>query len=175
VAVSCDLKEMRALAPKSAAKGSEHFLDGFRSAYATCCHHGMFLLGKILREQKRDTRVAYFFEIGDPNQAEAARFWDLASISMLKDFYQHYSHTVIRKQDCRLLEMADIFAWEWAKHIERIAESKPMRPSLLALLTGDGKGYSSPTDFASHTRRAIHLTGEPLERYFEKVKTLVLS
>jgi hypothetical protein len=172
VAVSCDLKEMNELAPRSAAKGSEHFLDGFESAYATCSHLAMFSLGKMLDFLGKDSSIAYFFEAGDDNQAAASRFWSLASRSALKQYYRHHSHTVIGKEDCRLLEMSDIFAWEWAKHRERISEGRHERPSLTAIL---GKGFSSQIDFASDNRRAIHLTGKPLKRYFDQVKTLILS
>lgn len=172
VAVSCNINEVAALAPKSTAAASEHFLGGFRTAYATCCHMAMSSLGKVVSENS-DSRVAYFFEMGDKHQGEAERFWNLVSLhDLMAEYYRHLSHTVIKKSDCRLLEMADIFAWEWAKHRERQESGLSMRGSLAAIL---GKGCNGPIDFASDNRRAIHLTGEPLERYFSQVKKLILS
>ena len=89
--------------------------------------------------------------------------------------YCHKSHTVADKPDVKLLETADILAWEWAKHQDRIKDKRHMRPSLLAMLDPRSSGIMSRTDFASPSRRAAHLTGEPLGRYFDKVKHLVLS
>lgn len=175
VAASCNMSELLQLAPKAASVGSEKYLDGFRSAYATCCHVVMFRLGEILREQNSQSRIAYFFEKGDKNQAEVSRWWDLVSASPFSECYRHFSHTVIKKRDGRLLEMSDIFAWEWAKHMERVEDGLNMRPSLKAILDYDRDGFSSPIDFASETRRAVHLTGRPLERYFDQAKTLILS
>lgn len=175
IAISCNMGEIQRLAPIRAASSSEKYLDGFKSAYATCCHLAMASLARLIREHNSDSRVAYFFEVGDKNQAAAARFWDLAAASPLKDYYHHFSHTCIKKKDAQLLEMSDIFAWEWAKHQERIQEGRDMRPSLRAILAPERDGYSGPIDFASRSRCAIHLTGEPLERYFKRVKDEVLS
>jgi hypothetical protein len=176
VCISCDLSEIERLAPRSAARGSEMYLDGFRCAYATCCHLAMTSLGNIIRENGGMPAVAYFFESGDQYQAESQRFISLATNEpMLKEMYCHGSHTVADKPDVRLLETADIIAWEWAKHQDRVRAKQHMRPSLLAMLDPTSSGTMSKVDFASTSRRAVHLTGEPLERYFVKVKHLVLS
>ena len=92
----------------------------------------------------------------------------------LKALYQHQSDHFVPKSKARLLETADILAWEWAKHRERIAIGRHMRPSLEALLDVKA-GVMGPLDFASKTHRAMHLTGAPLEHYFEQAKQLVLS
>jgi hypothetical protein len=176
VCVSCDLEEIERLAPKTAAKDSEICLDGFRRAYATCCHLVMASLGKVIRENEGIPAVAYFFESGDQYQAQSQRF--IASVTAepsLKTMYCHKSHTVADKLDARLLETADILAWEWAKHRERVRSARDMRPSLRAMLDPETSGIMSPLDFASATRRAVHVTGAPLERYFDKVKRFVLS
>jgi hypothetical protein len=177
VCVSCDIPEVDRLAPKTAAKGSEKYLGAFKEAYGICCHAGMAQLGKLIRENGGNPAVAYFFESGDLHQAESQAFISLATAtdSPLKEMYCHRAHTVVDKSDARLLETADIIAWEWAKHQERVRDNRHMRPSLLAMLAPDGSGYSSAVDFASSSRRAIHLTGEPLERYFSQVKNFILS
>jgi hypothetical protein len=176
VCVSCDLTEIERLAPRSAARGSEMYLGGFRRAYATCCHLAMASLGNVIRENNGVPAVAYFFESGDQYQAESQYFISLATAEpLLKTMYCHISHTVADKRDVRLLETADIIAWEWARHQERVRHNQHMRPSLLALLDPKSSGIMSKIDFASPSRRAVHLTGKPLERYFKKVKHLVLS
>jgi hypothetical protein len=176
VCVSCDLPEIEGLAPRSAEKGSEIYLDGFRRAYATCCHLAMAVLGNIIRENSGVPAVAYFFESGDQYQTESQRFIALASNEpLLKEMYCHKSHTVSDKPDARLLETADIIAWEWAKHQDRVRDKRHMRPSLLAMLDPGSSGLMSRADFGSTSRRAVHVTGEPLQRYFDKVKHLVLS
>jgi hypothetical protein len=136
----------------------------------------MASLGKVIRENHGVSAVAYFFESGDQYQAQSQQFISVATENPeLKAMYCHRSHTVADKSDVRLLETADILAWEWAKHRERSRSKQDMRPSLRAMLDADGAGVIGPLDFASATRRAIHVTGEPLERYFDKVIRLILS
>jgi hypothetical protein len=175
VAISCDLKEMGRLLPTAAAPGSEIYLDGFSSAYATCCHLAMYNLANLLREHESRSRISYFFEAGDKDQAKAARFWELAARSALAERYRLLAHTRIKKEDCRLLEMSDILAWEWARHIERVQKGQRTRPSLKVMLDPDGDGLSSERDYASHSRRALHITGASLERYFTRVQYEILS
>jgi hypothetical protein len=104
VCVSCDRAEIERLAPKSAAVGSEMYLAGFRSAYATCCHLAMASLGNIVRENKGVPAAAYFFESGDRYQAESQRFISLATAEpMLKAMYCHISHTIADKRDVTTL------------------------------------------------------------------------
>jgi hypothetical protein len=182
VAISCEMAEMRRLMPADGAPGTEPFLDGFSSAYAVCCHMAMTSLGILIENRKKDSGgVAYFFEKGDLHQGRAQRFLSMATEvppldgapSPLKNTYKHVSHTVLRKEDSRLFEMADIFAWEWAKHREqRRAGRENKRGSLAAIL---GAGVEDENNFASPHRRAIHLTGERLERYFERIKFMILS
>jgi hypothetical protein len=152
------------------------YLDGFRRAYATCCHLAMTTLGELIRVNNGIPAVAYFFESGDRYQAQSQRFISqITTAPLLKDSYCHKSHTVADKADARLLETADILAWEWAKHRDRVRSHQPTRPSLIAVLNPDSSGHMGETDFASRTRMAMHISGEPPERYFNKVKQYVLS
>jgi hypothetical protein len=176
VCISCDLLEVERLSPKSASAGSEMFLDGFRHAYAICCHLAMALLSKNIREFAGRSDISYFFESGDQHQAESQRFIALAVTDpVLKRMYGYRSHTVADKGHIRLLETADIIAWEWAKHRDRIRNGQRIRPSLIAILDPDSSGHMSELDAASEYRRAVHLTGHPLERYFYKVDKFILS
>jgi hypothetical protein len=119
--------------------------------------------------------IAYFFESGDDNQFESQEFMArlAANAYVAERMYKLRSHAVLKKEDCRLFEMSDIIAWEWAKHIERDAEGKGMRGSLVAIL-GDGLVQSRPTNILSPTRRGWHITGAPMERYFRRTAEMEL-
>jgi hypothetical protein len=176
VCVSCNLSEIEALAPTSAARGSEIYLDGFRRAYAVCCHLAMASLGKVAKENRTDSGIAYVFESGDLHQSESQRFISLAvEVPEVKQMYSHVSHTVVAKPDARLLETADIIAWEWAKHRERLQAGRHMRPSLTAILENGRPGCMDSNGYASASRRAMHVTGQPLARYFDQVREFILS
>lgn len=179
VAVSCRISDIERLAPKVAAPGSEFFLDAFSAAYPLCSTMAMSALGGLLRKGGRDSDVAYFFEQGDLNQSAAQRYIKNATSpehgddrAAIKEHYRHRSFTVMQKEDSRLFEMADIFAWEWAKHMERLMQGKPMRGSLRALL---GDGEHGETDFKSASRRAFHNAGPSFAAYLRDIKEQVLS
>lgn len=178
VAVSLDMADISAFAPKNGDPGSRDLLAGFRTAYAVCCHFAMASLSKMCG----DSEIAYFFEQGDLYQNESQLF--IRHISRMgggaaRRLYKIRSHTVLAKQDSRLFEMSDIFAWEWAKHVERDRARSPldengvtrMRGSLTALL-GSGIAKSSETDLQSRTRRCLHIRRDRLERYFWKAEKL---
>lgn len=179
VAVSCRISDIERLAPKTATPETEFFLDAFSAAYPLCATMAMSALGGLLRKSGNDSGVAYFFEQGDLNQSAAQRYIEHATSprygedrAAIKEHYRHRSFTVMQKEDSRLFEMADIFAWEWAKHMERLMQGKPMRDSLRALL-GDGK--SGETDFTSASRRAFHNAGPAFAAYMRDIKGVVLA
>lgn len=175
VCISCDVNEVNSLAPTIAAPGSEIYLVGFRRAYAVCCHLAMFSLSKMVCQHSPSTTINYFFESGDQYQADSQTFISLIRRAGLGAIYLYGSHTVTEKSKARLLETADILSWEWAKHRERIKSNQPIRPSLTALLDPSLPGQSTPFDYASPSRRAAHITGPALSRYFDKVKDRILS
>lgn len=162
--VSVDLEEVERLAPKSADPKSRDLLGGFRKPYGICCHLAMATLARMITDTEG---IAYFFESGDAYQGESQAFIQaIADVSIVsRQIYKRRSHTVIDKADCRLLEISDILAWEWAKHVERTQQGIHMRPSLVALM-GDGLQFKGATNIAASTRRGWHVTGAPLERYF---------
>ncbi len=122
--------------------------------------------------------IAYFFEFGDEDQADSAAFTGFIRTrpKLAKRLYGMRSYSILDAADSRLFEMADIFAWEWAKHVERDAAGVLLdengvtrqRGSLKALL-GDGIFKNRETNIISLTRRGWHLTGAPLERYYQRV------
>lgn len=172
VAVSVDLAELASLAPTTADPKSEVILGGFRTPYALCCHAAMVAMGHITGNSDN----AYFFEFGDTNQGESATFtaWMQRYPRIARRLYGMRSYAILPAADSRLFEMADILAWEWAKHIERDKARSPLdengvtrqRGSLRALL-GSGLQKDSETNFISANRRAWHMTGAPLQRYYK--------
>lgn len=174
VATSCRVSDIARLAPKSAPQGSEMFLDSFQAAYPLCCTLAMSALGNLMDKAGDPSDVAYFFEKGDLNQGASQRFIENATsteydgANEIKSSFHHRSHTVMAKDDSRLFEMADIFAWEQAKHMERLIQGKTaMRGSLRALL---GDGVHGESDFKSTTRRTFHNAGPMFAKYMQDIQ-----
>lgn len=174
VAISCRVSDIARLAPESAPQGSEMFLDSFQAAYPFCCTLAMLALGDLLDKAGDSSDIAYFFEKGDLHQGASQRFIDGATNEPdMKDAFHHRSHTVMAKEDSRLFEMADIFAWEQAKHMERLIQGKTvMRGSLRALL---GEGVHGESDFTSATRRTFHNAGPTFAQYMHDIKAGIFT
>jgi len=170
VAVSCDLAELQALLPDSSAADSVPLLDGFRTAYAMCCHFAMATFGDMT-----DGGLRYHFESGDRYQAQSQQFIAHATAhEPLRQSYGYAGHAVSRKQDGRLFETADILAWEWAKHIERMREGKGMRPSLAHLLN-EPAGQFHEMRFESLKAKAMHLHGDRLALFARKIGAILAA
>jgi hypothetical protein len=179
VAVSVDISELAALAPTNADPGSMILLGGLSGPYAVCCHAAMAAMAQLTGNED----IAYFFEFGDDRQAESAAFTNylLTHRNVARRLYGMRAYAVLDAADSRLFEMADILAWEWAKHVERDNARYPLdangvtrqRGSLRALL-GDGIYRSRETNIISTTRRGWHLTGAPLQRYYQRVNEFEL-
>ncbi|NRF72298.1 hypothetical protein HLB44_35505 [Aquincola sp. S2] len=174
VAVSVTAAELAALAPAAADTDSKVILGGLRTPYAVCCHLAM----AAMRSLTRNADIAYFFEFGDGDQGDSAAFTNhiRSHRGMAQQLYGMRSYAILDAADSRLFEMADIYAWEWAKHVERDAAKFPidekgetrLRGSLRALL-GDNLRKTSGTNIASRIRRGWHVTGPVLERYYARV------
>jgi hypothetical protein len=166
--VSVDVAELQRLMPRGLSKNSEVLWGAYCNPYGFCCHLAM---GALARLTTGDGGIAYFIEKGDEGQSEWNAFqrWFVSHPGVT--IYKHRSVTVMSKADCRLFEVCDIAAWEWAKHIERNGEGKRMRPSLRALL-GEGLQMVVDTNVLSSNRRGWHVTGEKLEQYFKESEKL---
>ncbi len=172
VAVSVHMSEFASLAPTAADPGSRHILNGFRTPYAVCSHAAMAAMARLTR----NSDIAYFFESGDKYQGESVAFtgWLKDHAHVARNLYGMRSYSVLDAADCRLFETADILAWEWAKHVDRDRARFPLdgngvtrqRGSLRALL-GDGLTKGVETNVMSASRRGWHMTGAPLENYFQ--------
>ena len=135
-AVSCKLEEMKAVSPK--------WIRGFGNAYPVCCHWAMTALVMVLEKLSVTAPIAYVFEKGHPDEAEARDFVKTASLSdELRAKYRYHSDSFIPKTDAVPLQAADLLAWEWAKFDDETLEQglRPLRKSLRALFEYDSKRY----------------------------------
>lgn len=171
VAFSCDLQEIQVILPTTTAPGSEDLLDGFRTGYATLAHMVLHTLGRMTVPRHDAPDVNYVFEAGDLNQNQLRRYIDHAtSFEPMRRVYNARSCVYLEKRQARLLETADVLAWEWGKHVERVRQDAPMRPSLRELLGGEcGLKCESSTAWAQH------LTGASLRRFCTKVSALLAA
>jgi hypothetical protein len=174
VAYSCNLNEVAELLPTAAdaPHGKEPILDGFRTPYALCCHMCMHTLGMMIEnEGATEPKVTYMFENGDEYSAESSRFIDHATKNGLRGIYSFRAHFYAAKGDARLLETADILAWEWGNHVDRLKEGRHIRPSIKALI--ENSDALSADSYHSGRHFARHLTGNPLRWYLRIARALV--
>jgi hypothetical protein len=168
--VSCDVDEVDRLSPKSATADSELLLDSARSAYNCGLHWTMGAMGSLLNHQ--DQRVQYWFERGDNFQGAARRLMAALNdpkVESLRRFYCYGSYAFVANADAMLFDAADVVAWEWGKHIERLRQGKAARPSLAALMNDDPCVVNGQPFCRTATRYANHYTGPALERFFSKM------
>jgi len=172
IAVSCNISEFKRSAPKESDSNSKKLWYGFKTPYALCTHLAMTWFGLM---QEENNGIAYFFEKGDRYQGESKSFIDfmISNNPAHEKTYKLRSHTFLRKEDCRLLEMSDIFAWEWTKQIDRNVNNMPIRGSLKAML-GKGVWHEENISFLSKNIFAFHLNGEKISGFFNKAKEMEL-
>lgn len=159
VAASVDIAEAEAVLPKSSPNGLEVTLEGFRTPYAVCASAVMTGLGVMANP---NTGIAYVFEAGDEFQSESHRFiCDFSQSEPAKTTQQYLSHTYAGKSEAPLLQAADVFAWEWAKHVEQATSAagpKPLaRGGLQALIKTDGQMLGSALRRESPQFRVRHM------------------
>lgn len=131
VAINCNINEINSLAPEQL-RSREH-------AYAMGVHGCMLKLGDWVHRVLPRTSVAYVFEAGHEGLASANLFASVfAHDPRGSAEFAYRSHTFQPKQDSPLLQAADWFAWEWAKHFAESVETKVREPrkSLVAMAQG---------------------------------------
>ena len=175
VAVSCDVDEVEQHRPRGPQFDSHQITDISRSAYNLCVHLTMMGLGGMLGRDGQ--KVQYWFELGDKFQSASRRFLESLNHPKhepLRQAYCYGSDAFVSKADAPLFDAADMVAWKWGKHIDRVRVGQPPRPSLAALMGSlcvvDGKpGHKA------RGRVAIHACGKPMARYFRKQSALILA
>jgi hypothetical protein len=139
---------------------------GYRDAYSFCVQFAARGVGTWLRSRwpSGSGNVAYVFETGDQNSAEAAT---AISKRGLRSTYKYGSHAFRPKEDEPALWLGDFLAWEWAKYrSETVGQAKrPMRGSLRALLL-DG---FLPTPGRMRRYLLWHFEGPRLARFLKYV------
>ena len=112
-------------------------------------------------------------EAGDEHQGEATQYLSfLSQTGLAKDTLFLRSWGVVQKDDAHILGSADLLAWEWARHIDRLREGKPIRPSLQALFADEGRTVESDNYFTSRFR-GLHLSAASLQKYGPKLQKIL--
>lgn len=185
MAASCDINEMdgRFVTMKT----GDHFADtisaGMNSPYAWCCHAVMHHFGRVVRHfGGKINEINYIFECGDEGQGrlkEYVRFIEDMKYPGLRQSYAMNTAVFAEKTGKEiLLQSADIFCWEWARHIQRKRENKPLRPSLNAIFGGISEesqqlGVTASSDDPFKVV-ASHYEGNEWIEGFERVKAGIL-
>lgn len=172
--VSCDVDEVSRLLPNQSAPDSAFMLDAVASAYNCCMHWGMCAMGGMLAAAGQQ-RAQYWFELGDEFQGHSRRFLSRLSrpeAEPLRRTYGYMSDAFVSATDARLFEAPDVVAWEWARHVDLLRQSKNPRKSLAALLGGTALIDGKP-GFESGARYANHFEGRKMERFFGKYQQTI--
>ena len=122
----------------------EHTLEGFAAlasrdhfnpsddesdVYTHCAHMGMGALRFFLKTLRIETDIACFFESGHKSkgQAYSRLAKEMGSLSA--------SVTFAEKNKLRLLQAADLLAWQAAKYLkDQLAQARPPRKDFLSLM-----------------------------------------
>jgi hypothetical protein len=170
VAVSCDRAEAVAVLPSDAYADyqSTQLLKGLSNRYAVCCHLAMHIMGSLVhRSPKASSGIAYVFELGDTDQSKSDDFIHyVTQFALMRFLYAYRSHGYIKKKDAAMLQSADMFAWEWAKHVERRSEGIARTRGSFKALVNLGDGHVVPADgFQNDNFVMRHVSGEAFERF----------
>lgn len=121
-------------------------------------------LGGWVKRNNYKGGVAYILEAGDEYSSEANDLLSFAAkVPAVADQYQWRSHGFVPKDVGSPFHAPDLLAWEWGKFMTETAldRKRLMRLSLVNLLVGRLDRYSFH-----------HLSGEPLLRFFNRVRDL---
>ena len=128
VAVGCNIQEIESLDPS--------ILNSRQHAYVIGVNGCMHLLARRMREEGAGTKIAYVFEAGHFAQSQG----DMIANEIRKhaDDFAYQSHAFQSKEDCGLLQVADLFVWEFGKFISETLKTpqRGVRRSFSELLRG---------------------------------------
>lgn len=104
--------------------------DGlFSSPYSFACWQCLMSVRRWADERKYSGDVVYYFENGHESRAEADRLMkEIFSEPTLRKAYRVVQHGFHNKGEVRLLQCADILAWQWfiqAKKMEALGIKDP--------------------------------------------------
>jgi hypothetical protein len=140
VAVSCDASQVADGLPVVSEKhpDMENLLAALRSPYGFMCHIAMTGLGMRANNNGPGRQISYVFERGDDGQKGLRRYLEYLGDEphhlMLLDGYSFSRLTVADKDKIEgVFHASDLLAWEWARHVDRHKNGKPIRRSLAEL------------------------------------------
>jgi hypothetical protein len=148
----------------------QHGID-LLSPYAFCCYFALMGLRHWANENNFRGKIAYFFESGHANHAEANRIMnDIFIVDELKDFYRYGGHAFADKSKATALQTGDILAWQWRKLIVDEKKGRRPRKDLHSLLEGVQTNvhkfnYEAILDFRNTVARSNLATSSSEQRY----------
>ena len=107
VAVGCNIQEIESLDPS--------ILDSRQHAYVIGLNGCMHALASRMRKEHAGTKIAYVFEAGHSAQLQGEMIAN--EIKKHANVFAYQSHAFQSKEDCGLLQVADLFVWEFGKFI----------------------------------------------------------
>jgi hypothetical protein len=97
------------------------------NAYSICCWMCLVAVKSWITRNKFSGKVAYFFEAGHINQADANNIMkNIFKNQVLRQSYQYAAHAFVPKEDVRPVQAADILAWQHRTHIIRAFKGNPI-------------------------------------------------
>lgn len=141
VAISCDAAHVADALPVFAQRhpDMENLLAAMRSTYGFMCHFAMTALGNRANKGGPGRQIAYVFEQGDPGQRGLRKYLEFLGDEphhrLLLNSYSFSRLTVADKDEIEgVFHASDLLAWEWARHVDRHRNGKPIRRSLAEIV-----------------------------------------
>ncbi|MDP8983401.1 MAG: hypothetical protein M3O35_22730 [Acidobacteriota bacterium] len=137
VAVSVNIAEYVKCARMISEESGLDWLFSFGGPYTFIAQMAINNIAEYCDERAYRGLITYYFEQGTSFQKEAERFLGLIPFSpRLLTKYRYYTHMFVPKKGpagMRLLQAADILAWEWMRDRTEQFEQPPVRPRRLSL------------------------------------------
>lgn len=174
VALSCDAELIADSLPVVAENqpDMQRMLAALRSTYGCMCHFAMTAIGTRANNNQPGRQISYVLERGDKGQRGVERYLDFLGSEpyhgVILDSYSLNRSTVADKEEIEgIFHASDLLAWEWARHVGRYKNDKPMRRSL-AELAGNAHAVSDELGISLMDGRRFfcgHLSPERLQAF----------
>jgi len=137
IAVSVNVEEFIASSRKASIETGMDFLNAFGGPYTWAAQACMESVAQWCKERAYNGPITYFFEQGNAFQTEADRFLNMIPFDKeVRTKYRYYTHVFVPKETehgNRLVQAADILAWEWMRDRSEQIEKISVRPRRLSL------------------------------------------
>lgn len=137
IAISLDKATFESAAPKS-------LTENFGGQYTYCLIQLIIQVLFWAEDTGFQGKFAYFFEAGHKSQSEANGVLDkMFQFPEVAAKFRYASHSFGGKQDFIPVQAADLLAWLFANHLEKLKQAKLPRKDFVALIRPDRDGQVS--------------------------------